>query len=175
MINTHRKNELLKRFIINREKNKINTLLLAFKVWHKLTLLQKDKKPLIHEKEGNLVTMFNGEEKIIGGENIREGGEINITLKKNKEGEFTIEDIINNNLTEEERQAIIKKKIPATIYLIDDKIKSLMQMKLYKWKNITNKIICDKNARTIQRFLRKKMGNLLWKKRVKYFEDLSKK
>jgi hypothetical protein len=47
-------------------------------------------------------------------------------------------------------------------------------MKLYKCKNITNKISCDKNARTIQRFIREKMGILLWKKRVKFFEDLAK-
>ena len=50
-----------------------------------------------------------------------------------------------------------------------------MLMKLYKWKNITNKIICDKNARIIQKFIRKKMGKLLWKKRVKFFSDLSEK
>ena len=175
IINQNRKNELLKRFIINIEKNKINKLLLAFKVWQKLAEYEKTKKPLVHEKEGNLITMFNGEEKIIGGKDIREGGEINIKLKKNKEGEFTIDDIINNNLTEKERQEIIQKKIPATIYLIDDKIKSLLQMKLYKWKSITNKIVCDRNARTIQRFVRKKLGNLLWKKRVKFFDELSKK
>ena len=175
IINQNRKNELLKRFIINIEKNKINKLLLAFRVWQKLAEYERTKKPLVHEKEGNLITMFNGEEKIIGGKDIREGGEINIKLKKNKEGEFTIDDIINNNLTEKERQEIIQKKIPATIYLIDDKIKSLLQMKLYKWKSITNKIVCDRNARTIQRFVRKKLGNLLWKKRVKFFDELSKK
>ena len=61
------------------------------------------------------------------------------------------------------------------IYLIDDKIKSLLQIKLYKWKNITNKIICDKNARIIQRFIRIKLGNKLWKKRINFFSNLAKK
>ena len=54
IINQNRKNELLKRFIINIEKNKINKLLLAFKVWQKLAEYEKTKKPLVHEKEGNL-------------------------------------------------------------------------------------------------------------------------
>ena len=175
IISQHRKKELLKRFILNKEKNKINNLLLAFKVWHKLTLLQKAQKPLIREKEGELITMINGEEKIIDGKNIRDGGKINIELKKDEDGKFTIEEIINNNLTEEERQNIIKKKIPNTINLIDDKIKSLIQTKFYKWKNITHKIICDKNARIIQRFIRKKLAKLLWKKKVKFFADLSQK
>ena len=174
-ISNQRKNELLKRFILNREKNKINNLLLAFKVWKKLVQWQKEQKPLVHEKEGNLVTMLNGKEKIIEGNDIRKGGEINIKLKKNEEGKFTIENIINNNLTENERQEIIKKKIPATINLIDDKLKSLMLMKLYKWKNITNKIVYNKNARIIQKFIKEKVGNLLWKKRVKFFNDLAKK
>ena len=102
IISQHRKKELLKRFILNKEKNKINNLLLAFKVWHKLTLLQKAQKPLIREKEGDLITMINGEEKIIDGKNIRDGGKINIELKKDEDGKFTIEEIINNNLTEEE-------------------------------------------------------------------------
>ena len=175
IINQQRKNELLKRFILNKEKNKINSLLLAFKIWEKLAKLQKETKPLIRENKGNIISILNGEEKIINGNNIKEGGEINIKLIKNKEGEFTIDNIINNNLTEEQRQEMIKRKMPNTIHLIDDKIKSLMQMKLYKWKNITNKIICDDNARIIQRFLRKKMGILLWKKRVKFFRDLAKK
>ena len=140
-----------------------------------MTNLNKNQKSLIKEKEGNLITNLNGEEKVIEGKDIKEGGEINITLIKNKQGEFTIDDIINNNLTEKERQQFIKRKIPATFNLIDDKIKSLMRIKFYKWKNITNKIICDKNARTIQRFIRKKLGKLLWKKRNKFFADLSQK
>ena len=175
IINTQRKGELLKRFILNIEKNKFNKLLLAFNLWYKLSNLNKDHKSLIKAKEGNLITTINGEEKIIEGKDIKEGGEINITLIKNKQGEFNINDIINNNLTENERQEIIKKKIPSTFNLLNDKIKSLLQIKFYKWKNITNKIICDKNARTIQRFIRKKMGKLLWKKRNKFFADLSHK
>ena len=174
-INHQRKNELLKRILLNLEKNKLNKLLLSFKVWHKIAKVLKEQNSLIREKEGNLLTIIKGKEKIINANYIKKGGEINIKLKKNEQGEFTIDDIINKNLTEEERQAIIKKKIPATINLIDDKLKSLLQMKLYKWKNITNKIICDKNARTIQKFIRIKLGNRLWKKRNNYFGNLSKK
>ena len=174
-INNQRKNELLKRIILNLEKNKLNKLLLSFKVWYQITKVIKEQNSLVREKEGKLLTIIKGQEKIIDGNYIKKGGEINIKFKKNEQGEFTIDNIINKNLTEEERQEIIKKKIPKMIYLIDDKIKSLLQIKLYKWKNITNKIICDKNARIIQRFIRIKLGNKLWKKRINFFSNLAKK
>ena len=174
-INNQRKNELLKRIILNLEKNKLNKLLLSFKVWYQIAKVIKEQNSLVREKEGKLLTIIKGQEKIIDGNYIKKGGEINIKFKKNEQGEFTIDNIINKNLTEEERQEIIKKKIPKMIYLIDDKIKSLLQIKLYKWKNITNKIICDKNARIIQRFIRIKLGNKLWKKRINFFSNLAKK
>ena len=65
--------------------------------------------------------------------------------------------------------------MPAALGLIDDKIKSLLKIKLYQWKNIARKATCDQNATIIQRFLRKKLGNYFLKKRVNFFSNLSHK
>ena len=88
---------------------------------------------------------------------------------------FTIEDIVNTTLNETERKEVIQKKMPAALGLIDDKIKSLLKIKLYQWKNIARKVTCDQNATIIQRFLRKKLGNYFLKKRVNFFSNLSNK
>ena len=88
IINQSRKNELLKRFITNLMKNKMNNLLLAFKVWNKITkMLRDEKKQLIREIEGGgIVTNINGKTKVIDGKDIREGQGVNVTLLKNKDG-----------------------------------------------------------------------------------------
>ena len=175
IINKRRKNELLKRIINNLNKAKINNLLLAFKIWNKITrMLRDEKKQLIKETEGGIITNINGETKIIDGKDFREGGGINVKIIKNKDGGFTIEDIANTTLTENERQEILQKKLPETFDLIDDKIKTLLKIKLYQWKNIASKISINKNASIIQRFLKKKLGNYFLKKRKKFFSYLAK-
>jgi len=156
-------------------KDKMNKLLFAFKIWDKIArVLKEEKKPLFREVDGGILTTINGEEKLIDGKDIREGGEINIKLLKNKDGQFTIEDIVNNTLTEKERQEIIQKKMPETIELIDDKKKSLLQKKLYQWRNNAKKITCHENALIIQTFLGKKFGQYLLKKRANFFANLAK-
>ena len=175
IISNRRKNELLKRFLNNLMKDKMNKLLFAFKIWDKIArVLKEEKKPLFREVDGGILTTINGEEKLIDGKDMREGGEINIKLIKNKDGKFTIEDIVNNTLTEKERQEIIQKKMPETIELIDDKKKSLLQKKLYQWKNNAKKITCNENANVIQKFLGKKFGEYLMKKRANFFANLAK-
>jgi hypothetical protein len=77
-------------------------------------------------------------------------------------------------LTEKERKEIIQKKMPETIELIDDKKRTLLQKKLYQWRNNTKKIACHENATIIQKFLGKKFGNYLLKKRANFFENLAK-
>jgi hypothetical protein len=175
IISNRRKNELLRRFINNLMKDKMNKLLFAFKIWDKIAkVLKEEKKPLFREVDGGILTTINGEEKLIDGKDIREGGEINIKLLKNKDGQFTIEDIVNNTLTEKERQEIIQKKMPETIEKFDDKKKSLLQKKLYQWKNNAKKISCHENAHVIQKFLGRKFGQYLLKKRANFFANLAK-
>ena len=176
IINQRRKNELLKRIINNLIKEKMNTLLLSFKVWYKISNMLKDEnKRLIRETEGGIITNIKGKTKIIDSRDFREGGGVNIRLVKNKDGVFTIEDIVNTTLTEDERQEILQRKLPATFDLIDDKIKTLLKIKLYQWKNTALKISCNQNARIIQRFFKNKLGNYFLRKRTKLFTDLAKK
>jgi hypothetical protein len=175
IINQRRKVELLKRIIINLLKTKMNNLLLAFKVWNKITKLLKDEdKRLIRETENGFITNINGKEKIIDQNDFKEGGGVNIKLVKNKDGVFTIEDIANTTLTENERKEVLNKKLPATINLIDDKKRRLLQIKLYQWKNNARKISCIKNATIIQRFIRQKLGKYFLKKRTGFFTYLAK-
>ena len=174
-ISQRRKNELLKRIINNLLKGEMNKLLLAFKVWNKIANILKDeKKQIIRKTENGIITTINGEEKIIDGNDFREGGGVNIKLVKNKDGVFTIEDIVNTTLTENERQEILQKKLPATIGLIDDKKKTLLKIKLYQWKNNARKITINNKATKIQRFVRDKLGNYFLKKKSDFFTDLAK-
>ncbi len=176
IINQRRKNELLKRMLNNLMKGKMNKLHLALKVWNKIANMLKDEKnQLIRETENGLITTINGEKKIIEGKDFREGGGINVKLVKNKDGVFTIEDIVNTTLTEKERQEILQKKLPATFDLLDDKIKSLLKIKLYQWKNNARKLTCIQSATKIQRFFREKIGNYFYKKRTNFFTHLAKR
>ena len=175
IITQRRKNELLKRFLTNIMKNKMNNKLLAFRVWNKITkMLRDEKKQLIRETEGGIITNIKGKSKIIEGKDIKEGQGINITILKNKDGAFTIEDIVNTTLTEKERQDIIQKKMPVAFDLIDDKIKSMLKTKLYQWKSNAIKIKCNEAATKIQRSVRKILGNYFLKKRVDFFSNLAK-
>ena len=58
---------------------------------------------------------------------------------------------------------------------MDDKKTRLLQKKFYQWNNIVRKIVYNENATYIQRYIRKKLGNYLLKKRVNFFGDLAKR
>ena len=176
IISQRRKNELLKRILNNLLKRDMNKLLLALKVWNKIANIVKDeKKRIIRETENGIITTINGKEKIIDGNDFREGGGVNIKLVKNKDGVFTIEDIVNTTLTENERQEILQKKLPATIGLIDDKKRALLKIKLYQWKNNARKITINDSATKIQRFIKETFGNYFLRKKSNFFINLAKK
>ena len=61
--------------------------------------------------------------------------------------------------------------MPATIGLIDDKKKSLLQIKLYQWRNNSRRIGFTDNAIKIQRAVR----NYILRKKVNFFTNLAKK
>ena len=65
-------------------------------------MLKDENKQLIRETENGIITNINGKTKIIDTKNYREGGGVNIRLIKNKDGVFTIDDIVNTTLTEDE-------------------------------------------------------------------------
>ena len=115
----------------------------------------------------------NGEIKTIDGkkitpENVQELTENNMLTSVF--GQDVLDKIGENIIsTPEQRQKWLKEKLIKFINNLENKNKSLLRTKLYKWKSNINYTQIIEGVKAIQRFLRRKLGHKLQKKRKAFF------
>ena len=164
-ISNNRKNELLKRILDRDNKRILNKFRQALKVWAFLA-----KVPFIVD---------NGELKTIDGkkvtpENVQEITENNMLTPIF--GQDVLDKIGENIIsTPEQREQWLKEKLTKFINNLESKNKSLMRTKLYKWHTNINYTQIIEGVKAIQRFLRRKLGHKLQKKRKALVDQFIKK
>ena len=164
-INNNRKKELLKRILDRDNKRIINKFRQALKVWAFVA-----KVPFIVD---------NGEIKTIGGkkvtpENVQEITENNMLTSVF--GKDVLDKIGENIIsTPEQREQWLKEKLTKFINKLENKNKTLLRTKLYKWNNNINYTQIIEGVKAIQRFLKRKLGHKLQKKRKELVDKFIKK
>ena len=121
----------------------------------------------------------NGELKTIDGkkitpENVQEITENNMLTSVF--GQDTLDKIGENIIsTPEQREKWLKEKLTKIINKLENKNKSLLRTKLFKWNTNINYTQMIEGAKAIQRFLKRKLGHKLQKKRKELMDKFIKK
>ena len=164
-INNNRKMELLKRILDRDNKRILNKFRQALKVWAFVA-----KVPFIID---------NGEIKTIDGkkvtpENVQEITENNMLTSVF--GQDVLDKMGENIIsTPEQREKWLKEKLTNFINKLENKNKTLLRTKLYKWHTNANYTQIIEGVKAIQRFLRRKLGHKLQKKRKELVDKFIKK
>ena len=164
-LTNNRKTELLKRILDRDNKRILNKFRQALKVWAFIA-----KVPFLID---------NGELKTIDGkkitpENVQEITENNMLTSVF--GQDTLDKIGENIIsTPEQREKWLKEKLIKIINKLENKNKSLLRTKLYKWNTNINYTQMIEGAKAIQRFLKRKLGHKLQKKRKELLDKFIKK
>jgi len=164
-INNNRRNELLKRILDRDNKRILNKFRQALKVWAFVA-----KVPFIVD---------NGELKTIDGKKVTPENVQEITGNNMLTSVFgqNVLDKIEENIisTPEQREQWLKEKLTHFINKLENKNKTLLRTKLYKWNTNINYTNIIEGVKSIQRYLKRKLGHKLQKKRKELVDKFIKK
>jgi len=154
-ITNNRKNELLKRILDRDNKRILHKFKQALKLWAFIA-----KVPFY--VENGAITTIDG--RAVTPDNVQELTENNIlTSVLGQDVLAKIGDYIIS--TPEQKEEWLKEKLSKFIKRLEDKNKTLLRTKLYQWKSNVNYSQIIEGVKAIQRYVRRKLGHRLQKKR----------